>query len=572
MTSALDVLFLLRRIYAERSPDPSVNPAGWALVSERNGLYLRRKLMQSISPTVMVQRCDKVVQGLAAEDILNAVASLHTRKICDDRIEAITPLESYGNGAGTFYMQTKPSFPFRGRAFHVAHITAKTAPLDSLGDVASTSLSKPPAFFYAAASFPEDNVAFPAVKLNPTALPVGKVLVDGWILETLDPYASSTNQIPSTRLTHIVAIDYAGSLPATVNSSWNAPLPRVINQIDSLLKIKGIPPATIMPPACMLVVGDGRDERSDMPWVAEDKGLSRVMLHSDFDAVERKFTALSMQLPPASSLPPVRREHTSSNASTERGPQQSFAPPSTPPFNEGAVVDAEQISPVPRERTESEVSRVTSIASLSSAVDEARKATSTRKSPPRSSIWFEVEVELKPYPQGYDVSVKAFLPHAPPNPKENDAKHSAKAPTGGAADLRQNDREATLIPTITTVHDLPPSALLAASLDAEARGRRHLIRVRLSDEEIQDGESGRVIYSRLASEKAFLIFSITANDVTPNTSAEDGSESVSSGASTPATRSVSVNGNRVDVMHVNKTSAMMQREDRDSDAVLVLRK
>ena len=45
-------------------------PAGWAFVSEQNGLYIRKKLLESVSPTISLLRADKVVQGLAAEELL----------------------------------------------------------------------------------------------------------------------------------------------------------------------------------------------------------------------------------------------------------------------------------------------------------------------------------------------------------------------------------------------------------------------------------------------------------------------------------------------------------------------
>ncbi|KDN48452.1 hypothetical protein K437DRAFT_85961 [Tilletiaria anomala UBC 951] len=571
MTGPLDVLFLLRRIYAERSPDPAVTPAGWTLVSERNGVHVRRKLMQSISLTVFIQRADKVVQGLAAEDLLHAVSSLDMKKRCDERIESIVRLESYGHGAGTYHMKTKPSFPFRGRAFHVAHLTARTAPQEEEDEGSRViSVSKPVAYFYAAASYAESNVEFPSSRLNPTGLPVGKVLIDGWILETLDPYASSTNQIPSTRCTHVTAIDYAGSLPSAVNTSWNAPLPRIVDSFEAVLKKEGVAPFSIKPPPCLLVVGDGTDESADSAWVAHDPGLRKILLRSDFDPVSRRYEALALLRPLPSDVP---RAAALSDASTERGLAQSAATLSKPP----SLSNSPQLDQAlgVHQRTEPSVTRTTSISSLSSAVSEARRAASARRDPRRSDVFFEVEVELKHFPYGYNVDCKAaFVSSGKSSPELNRASTSSEgdaAPSKESVlDLRDELPAGDSIALRTLIYDLPPSALLAATLDPGARLRCHLVRVVLAEEQFSTTE-GPSIRERLNNEQALFSFAI---DCKPGSQSEfSGIEELSpSGSSTPVEGIFTVLGERVEVVHVNQTSAMLQREDRDSDKVVVLRK
>ena len=63
-------------------------------------------------------------------------------------------------------------------------------------------------------------------KYNPYSYPIGRVFIDGWILEMVDLYKENYS-IPSTRCTRVVAVDYAGSIPVTMNSMINTTLPRL---------------------------------------------------------------------------------------------------------------------------------------------------------------------------------------------------------------------------------------------------------------------------------------------------------------------------------------------------------
>ena len=553
MTSALNILFLLRRIYAERSPDPAVTPAGWTLVSERAGLHIRRRMMQSLSPTVSIQRSDKIVQGLTSEDLLHAISSLQMRKHCDDRIDSITRLESYGNGAGTFCFSTKPSFPFRGRIFEVGHITARTASRSVAEGDGPPLMPKPVAYFYAAASFSEEKVRFPASRLNPATLPTGRVLVEGWILETMDPYASTAYEIPSTRCTHITAIDHAGSLPASVNTAWNANLPRAVNHYENFLKQRGVPPFSIKPPACMLVLGDGRDETADMPWVARSDRLSTLLLTSDFDPTRREFSATCLHRPEDAGDSDAKPMLTS-DASTEKGanqPPHSLSRQSS--FAESLLDDS---SVRGRQRVTSTITRTTSISSVSSAVIKARSALLKSKYTLRSNILFEFEIELKDFPQGYDVKTYTKFADSPNSDTDSDL---APGLTDLGADLQgQHD-----VPLRMLVYDLPPTALLAASFNTGDRPRRHLVRF-VPDLAEEDEEAKK----RFSSDSLVLHFAVSAAQTASNIPEEDDI----SRASTPATVTVTMNKKEVEIVKVNQTSAMLQREDREADPVIVLKK
>ena len=90
---ALDALALLRCIHAERHPDPAGPQGGWSLMSEKNGVYVHRRLVERVSPHVMVHRTEKIIQGVAAEDLLPLVADPHARCAWDEHLASCRILE-----------------------------------------------------------------------------------------------------------------------------------------------------------------------------------------------------------------------------------------------------------------------------------------------------------------------------------------------------------------------------------------------------------------------------------------------------------------------------------------------
>jgi hypothetical protein len=617
MTCALDVLFLLRRIHAERSPDPAGTPAGWGLVATRGGLYVRRKQMQSISSTIVVQRGDKVVEGLTAEDICNAVSTLSCRKQWDDRIETATQLESFGNGAITGFLTTKGAFPFRGRAFTLASITARSTPAAADGtssDVAASSGLSPAVYFHASASFPERHATFPMSKLNPGALPMGRVLIDGWILETLDPYSSTLNYpIPSTRCTHVVAIDYAGSLPLAVNTLWNANLPRSIIAVEEYIKTRGAIPAVRVPPGCMRVLGDGRDEDTGLVWDYDDHRGARnctllssaftpsdrvldVLVKVDAEHERRKPAAEASESAAAGGIPfPSSRQPAISNASTTKGAAQT-ALSTMPAF--GDTLTAAASTGISRATSVSSIrstgSFVTPTASVLRTVRPSAVRAETRK--PRDVTLIDIEVELRHYAKGYEVVVTSEFGHdTPPVPpqsekdkgpqdgqsQDGDKKDAAPAASAASDASRallslEGAREGTKdLPHLVMSYDLPPSAVLAATLDPSARPRRHLVRIALPTASFLEGHRGFLSgsapteapqwYHDLRRRGALLRVRIRphgAEASLPN-SPQVGSEA----ASAPNAEDIDsqqvpahCDGQRLEVVHVNQTSAMLQRE------------
>ncbi|CAO1616275.1 unnamed protein product [Sympodiomycopsis kandeliae] len=669
MTPALDVLFLLRRIYAERSPDPAVTPAGWALVSQRNGLYVRKKLMQSISPTIAVQRGDKVVQGVTAEDMLAAVSSIGCRRQWDERVENSKILQSYGDGTTTAFFTTTGAFPFRGRGFYLANLTSRAAPPSScLEEPLSSPTSGVGAqsiYYHASASFPEQSCNFDPAQVNPAGLPIGRVLIDGWIFETLDPYSSTLNyQIPSTRCTHIVAVDYAGSLPAAVNSMWNTNLPRSILAIESYVKTQGAVPSVRAPPPFVQVLGDGRDEDHDYVWNLTD-GVSKrrtSLLYSNFSATDRR---LEIMLHVPKQQGPVSLSHlnhanplasrflrtpTVSNASTTKASAQAAT--STMSLSRSTSLHDDLASSSGTGEFGDAPSSSAKSLSKSTKTPSALLAPGFQGSirAPRASlrgsdvrprgpvVLGDVEIELKHYAAGYKVEIYSEFVKAPAkglHEKNVATSDEGKSPESGSASASKqlvpsatefaalgtspplrptsaagkNGETTKLpvpldtiakskkdIPVATTFYDLPPSAVLAATLDPSARPRRHLLRLALPEvaADIDDIDSssedhGNMTWrQRLADQDACI--RVVVRPVKGDSTRRNSSDTAKgSGLATPSEQQSTVpdvdtddidsqqvpvhcGGQRMEVIHVNKTSSMLQREHANDSGLSVLQR
>ncbi|PKI82313.1 hypothetical protein MVES1_003524 [Malassezia vespertilionis] len=426
MQRALDALLVLRRINSERPPDATGVPAGWTLVSERNGLFIRRKRIEHLSSSVAVQRADKVVQGVPAEELLHLVSNTASRHLWDERMSNATLLESYGSGATTSCWTSKGTYLFWPRTFLVASLAASGAqPVPaSPSDALSPSSSHQPVYFYASASC--DDARFDMEKINPHKHPVGRVLIDGWIFETIDPYSSASYAIPSTRCTHVVAIDYGGSLPPAMNAMWNATLPQAVQQLEAYLQAQGPPPYCCAPPAWMHVLGDGHDDDRSLIWSLRRPKHTALLLMSEFHAAQRTLHVLALV------------------------PRQDIAEMQT--LSPLQLQAASPKSPTPR---------IKHPASTRSLAKEAH-----------APIYLvDMQIELQHYPHGYAISVTwDRAQDAPPDAPVPDWYDLSKTPT--------TLPDASL-PLSVSVLDLPPSALQAATRSSVDRFHKHLVRVAL---------------------------------------------------------------------------------------------
>ncbi|GAA5990862.1 hypothetical protein JCM10908_000052 [Rhodotorula pacifica] len=516
---ALEALAWLQTFHAEQGPELTDPAPGWTNVNERSGVVVRKKILPRISTTIPVYRGDKIVQGLTADEIASIVTSAGCRKSWDDRIDSATPLASYGHGVTTLALVTKPTFPFRGRFFNVATANAAVkVPSASSGASTSTVL------FVASASYtPKTEESFDMTKLNPLSLPTGQVLLEGWILETLDPYTSSVLAIPSTRCTFVSCADQKGSVPLALNTTLNANLAKAMSNVEQFGKTRGPLPRLWAPPLRLQIEGPLSDDSGDdFVWRLEDASPTGQAppgdgVFADYDAAELAFrTLVRVNANPSGSSEArvdgvstgslVNGARKSLGGSGEKGAGKSKPPPLlSPQIPPGSSLLKNELSrttslnlvstapPVLHKAPiMSELSRKSSHNSLRTAAAAAPTtappigatsatkpsagsslSTSTTPSSPADHdvLVAEVVVDLKQYPHGYSLSAKGRT-----LPAESEAPLSLDSTAGATTSTSSSVKNALEVPLRCVAHDAPLPSILTASLDAWKRAN-HLVRV-----------------------------------------------------------------------------------------------
>ncbi|KAJ8294920.1 hypothetical protein OF846_001989 [Rhodotorula toruloides] len=520
---ALEALAWLQTFHAEQGPELTDPAPGWSIVSERGGIVVRKKLLPTVSETFPVYRGDKIVQGLTAEEIASIVTSVGCRKAWDERVDNATPLASYGHGVMTCAIMTKPTFPFKSRIFYVASVSAAVkVPSASSGASTSTVL------FVASASYAPltgtTSDPFDASKVNPTSFLAGQVLLEGWILETLDPYTSSVLAIPSTRCTYVACMDQKGSVPLALNQILNANLARSISNVEQLGKTRGPLPRLWAPSASLQIEGPLSDDSdADFVWKLSPPtlppaspvataGESSAVVTVDFDLDDGSFRSLlkvggKRKMREASEDSELLLGTAGSKAGdkvvgAKSKPMPLLAPslpvgtsllkselPRSASLNLGtAAPPILQKPPIT-----SELSHKTSRGSMRSKSPPAAPSTTTAtagttapvtpatKTGPSSSVIdpgahdlvvAEFVVDLKQYPHGYAVTaVSQLLPAAGGDELLSLDPLPARTPTTPSAATPP-----TQLPLRCVAHDAPLPSILTASLDAWKRAN-HLVRV-----------------------------------------------------------------------------------------------
>ncbi|KAF6753449.1 hypothetical protein DFP72DRAFT_966746 [Ephemerocybe angulata] len=296
MQYALEALAWTQEFHSSAGFLSSSVTDGWTLVSDKEAMTVHRKLIPEASSIVPVHKGQKVVEGVSGEELAAIIMEGEGRKEWDDRFDSIQTLESFGNSCKTMFLTAKGGFPFRDRGFYVSSVTARTqAPpatassRRNTGDVAEqTGLGAKNAIFVVAASFAADSATsvFSPEKHNPYVLPIGRVYIDAWVLETLDPYTKENYAIPSTRCTRLVAVDYAGSIPAAVNSMINASLPRAILALEAYFKksvsCSSLPVIRLPAPCLVLAEKKGEDRLASVSWKLRKRDEGRVLVGEKF--------------------------------------------------------------------------------------------------------------------------------------------------------------------------------------------------------------------------------------------------------------------------------------------------
>ncbi|KAF8997878.1 hypothetical protein BDQ17DRAFT_1400949 [Cyathus striatus] len=455
MQYALEALSWTQDFHASSSAE------GWVLVSDK-GLPVHRKLAPEISPVIPVHKGVKVIEGVSAEEIAAVVVEPDCRRKWDDRFDSSAVFESYGSGCSTSFLVAKGGFPFRDRGFYLADVVARAnapAPVSRrntvAGDVAEQSNGSRNAIFCVSASFsPDSVVAFAPEKYNSYALPIGRVYLDAWILETLDPYTKENYAIPSRVESYIKAIS---PLPIT-----RLPAPALViakKKLDEHLasyawKLRrrdeqrvllgtrcevesGVYEVGIV--VCMGVKEmEGRDARSPAPAgkrmrISPSPPLEEVEVGSDILDGSPSLTSSTTTITPTSPRP-----------ARQRAASSSYSP---------------------------EVSR-NGIPSTPTGSLRGRASTSAfnlkgEVKPPTDLVVAEVVVDSKMYPDGYTVSLNTRT-------REGDGKYISLSMS----------TEGTTLPLSPTLYTLPSSPLHSSGLSSESP-TRHLLRLTLPTAQYQ---------------------------------------------------------------------------------------
>ncbi|KAK4333997.1 LOW QUALITY PROTEIN: Lipid-binding START domain protein [Rhodotorula toruloides] len=520
---ALEALAWLQTFHAEQGPELTDPAPGWSIVSERGGIVVRKKLLPAVSETFPVYRGDKIVQGLTAEEIASVVTSVGCRKAWDERVDNARPLASYGHGVTTCAIMTKPTFPFKSRIFYVASVSAAVkVPSASSGASTSTVLFVASASYTPLTSTTSD--PFDASKVNPSSFLAGQVLLEGWILETLDPYTSSVLAIPSTRCTYVACMDQKGSVPLALNQILNANLARSISNVEQLGKTRGPLPRLWAPSAGMQIEGPLSDDSdADFVWKLSPAtlppaspvataGESSAVVTVDFDLDDGSFRSLlrvggKRRTREASEDSELLLGSAGSKASDKVAGGKSKPMPLLAPslpvgtsllkseLPRSASLNLGTAAPPILQKPPiiSELSHKTSRGSLRSKSPPAAPSTTTAtagttapvtpatKTGPSSSVIdpgahdlvvAELVVDLKQYPHGYAVTaVSQLLPAAGGDELLSLDPLPARAPM-----TQSTATPPTQLPLRCVAHDAPLPSILTASLDAWKRAN-HLVRV-----------------------------------------------------------------------------------------------
>jgi hypothetical protein len=433
---------------------------GWSPVSDK-GLSVYRKLSSNISPMIPVHKGEKVIEGISAEELASVITEYRCRKLWDDRFDSASIFESFGAECRTSFVILKAGFPFRDRGFYVASVKARALVAPQLsqrrnGDPEHSNGNHNAIFCISASFSPESVTSFSSTKYNAYALPVGRVFVDAWILETLDPYATENYAIPSTRCTRLVAIDFSGSIPAAVNSIINATLVKSILAVEAYIKNMSPLPITRLPPPGLVVTDKKTDEpTTGISWKLRHRDDNRVLvttMYSPDDQVYHSTILLTITSPRPCS-PTLKPEQTTPTPSKLiLSPQL----PETPP------VGLSHSPPLP---------------------STLRRTTSPSPNPSRGSSAFTLKGEIRPstdllvaeivvdsklYPDGYDVHLRSRMR----NGKKHISLHSSVSDSPA------------LLPIAHTIHTMPSSPLHSSGLNTD-RPTRHLLRFSLPTAQYQ---------------------------------------------------------------------------------------
>jgi len=462
---ALDALAYLRMYYNRPSKD------GWTLVNETGGFAVHKKLETEVSTSIPVHRGEKVIEGFTAEDIASVLGSYECRRVWDDKFDSAVILEDYGAGCHSEFTVLKGGFPFRDRGFYTASVIARVA--DNIASKRDSRVSggASTVIYCATTSYHPDSVSgFSATKYNPYSLPIGRVHLQGWILETLDPYTAENYTIPSTRCTLLVAVDFAGAVPVAYNAMLNAALPRAILGVENYIKANPLLPSLRVPTP---VIAVEPEEGPQEGWTYERRDMQRLLVGTRYAVQSQRFRAtVLVEIPsfedalPEDKTPTPSRLLPGSLIRPSGSPERS---PTLDPPNSGQRYTSSTVRPTGIEGgttprlTHTQGGRTISLrAPLRANSTSPRRATTSLSGNEhqleRDFLIAEIIVSSELYPSGFEIQTSSVL-------------RSNEEPTIPLVVIPKADPP--VLPIITTVFTLPPSPLRPS----DKTGTRYLVRL-----------------------------------------------------------------------------------------------
>ena len=254
---ALGVAFeQLFRIHVDRFSESTSSDAQWQQVSKGPAGIVECKTLPFVSPTLPVYRSSRIIQNYSAPEIISVIKSGDHRKVWDAKLMDTNTLQSFGHGVTVDWSTQSMAFPLRPRGFITTSMTVKGDDAGTRSPLSSTS-STPTAtltFHVTTSNFDRADLMKHADRFNPQGYGFGNVVLEGWILETLDPYSHDHYPVPSTRCMYVTAVDF-GYLPLAANNMANAALPQRLSAIEKLLKSTAASLPMLKTPKNRLVVG-----------------------------------------------------------------------------------------------------------------------------------------------------------------------------------------------------------------------------------------------------------------------------------------------------------------------------
>jgi hypothetical protein len=301
--AAFEQLF---RIHVDRFSESTSSDAQWQQISKGPGGIVEYKTLPFVSSSIPVYRSSRIIQNYSAPEIISVIKSGDHRRIWDAKLMETKTLQSFGQGVTVDWSTQSMAFPLRPRGFITTSMTIKGDGAGTRSPLSSTS-STPTAtltFHVTTSNFDRANLLKHGDRFNPQGYGIGNVVLEGWILETLDPYSHDHYPVPSTRCMYVSAVDF-GYLPLAANNMANAALPQRLSAIEKLLKSTAASLPMLKTPKERVVVGKEllHARQSPQPSVYALQSPSSISSLIDSQAsVDGSFECI-LYLPPGSSTP-----------------------------------------------------------------------------------------------------------------------------------------------------------------------------------------------------------------------------------------------------------------------------